>query len=334
MTSPVSVEVVRGAQILDRLTPGLTGPARAMTQAPTPFQTVGWCRAWITQAARFEQATPILLEAGVAAGGRVRVGLQVHDTVAGPVLRPLSWPWADYHDACDMTPGGHPDAPRVLAEAIDYLQGTERARLDLPDLVDGGLLHRAAVQLGARLRSSSTVVSVDLGDAEHVRSIASRKEIARKARRLARLGRLSLVHLRDPADLAARLPAFFAMHAAQWKDRADVVAPFDGGVVDQTFAAVAAQPDAGVLLTELRLDSSPLAMYFGFLHRRRYWGYRTAYDRRYWRLSPGHQLVVQMITDFARSPVDTFDLMRGGYAYKLEYASSVSANVHAERDLP
>jgi len=334
MTSPVRAEVVRGPQILDRLTPGRTGLDRAMTQAPTPFQTPGWYRAWIMRAARSELATPILLEAGVPGGGRVHVALQVHQTTAGPVLRPLSWPWADYHDACDMTPGGHPDAPRVLAEAVDHLQGIERARLDLPDLLDGGLLHRAAVQLGARLRSSSTVVSIDLGDAEHVRSIVTRKETARKARRLARLGQLSLVHLRDPADLAPRLPTFFAMHAAQWKDRADVVAPFDGGVVDQTFAAVAAQPDAGVLLTELQLDSSPLAMYFGFLHRGRYWGYRTAYDRRYWRLSPGHQLVVQMIIDFSRSPVHTFDLMRGGYAYKLEYASSVSANVHAERDLP
>lgn len=334
MTRAVRAEIVRGVQVLDRLRPGRAGATHAMTQAPTPFQTPGWCRAWIIHAARSEAATPILLEAGLPDGGRVRVGLQAHHLGAEQVLRPLSWPWADYHEACELPGRGHPDAARVLAEALDDLQRAERARLDLPDLVDGGLLHGAAVQLGARVRPSSTVVSVDLADTEHVRTIASRKETARKARRLARLGRLSLVHHRDPADVAARLPVFFAMHAAQWQDRADVVAPFDGGVVDRTFAGVAAQPDAGVIVTELRLDSSPLAMYFGFLHGRRYWAYRTAFDRQYWRLSPGHQLVVRMIVDFARSSVRTFDLMRGGYDYKMAYASKVSANAHAERDPP
>jgi CelD/BcsL family acetyltransferase involved in cellulose biosynthesis len=322
---------VRGARVLDRLGP---------TRAPTPFQTAGWRRAWITRAAHSEAATPILVETGLPGGrGRVSVGLQLHDTAAGPVLRPLSWPWADYHDACDTTADdtmvcGHPDAARVLAEAIDDLQRAERARLDLPDLVAGGLLHRAAIRLGAQVRPSSTVVSIDLGDAHHVRSIVNRKETVRKARRLARLGTVSLVHLREPADVVARLPVFFAMHAAQWRDRVDVVAPFDGGVADQTFAAVAAQPDAGVVLTELRLDSAPVAMYFGFLYRRRYWAYRTAFDRGHWRESPGHQLVTRMITDFVRSAVHTFDLMRGGYPYKLEYASRVSVNARAERGRP
>ncbi|GAA1938450.1 hypothetical protein GCM10009738_09370 [Kitasatospora viridis] len=321
------LRVLRGPEVPAEL-------AAPRPRAPTPFQSAGWCRAWVTEAAAAEGAVPLLVRAGTTDGQTVRVGLQLHAEEAGPVLRPLSWPWADYHEAWTEGPAPHAEpagAAQALAEALDEVQRSEGASLDLPDVVAGGLLHRAGLLLGARESPASPVVSIDLTDPERVAAVVERKETVRKRRLLARQGEVSLVHWRDPEQLRARLPSFFAMHAEQWRDRPDAVAPFDGGVVDRTFAGVAEQPDSGAVLTELRLDGAPVAAYYGFLHRDRYWAYRTAFDQSFRRLSPGHQLVAAMVEDFLAAGVRVFDLMRGDYPYKLDYASKVVNNVRLER---
>ncbi|WP_435174271.1 GNAT family N-acetyltransferase [Actinacidiphila sp. bgisy145] len=326
MTVATPLRVSRGDAVVAQL-PG--------AGAPTPFQSAGWCRAWIAEAAAAEGAAPLLLRAATAAGRPVYAGLQVHSEPAGKVLRPLCWPWADYHRA--WWPEGEPEpegAAAALAAALAELQRIEGAALDLQDVAEGDLLHRAALLAGARSSPASPVVAFDLTDAERVAAVLGRKETVRKARLLARRGRVELIHWRDPADLRERLPVFFAMHAAQWRDRPDVVAPFDGGPVDRTFAAAAQRGDCGVVLSELRLESVPLAMYYGFLHQDRYWAYRTAFDQEYRRLSPGYQLVAGMIRDFVAAGVTCFDLMRGDYPYKADYAEGVSHNVRLERAKP
>jgi CelD/BcsL family acetyltransferase involved in cellulose biosynthesis len=330
MTTPVRVRIVRGSHVLSEV-------AALRSAAPTPFQTAGWYWAWISEAAASEQVVPILVQAKDSGDALVSVALQLHTAEeGGAVLRPLSWPWADYHCAWTQRTDQpeYADTPRVLAAALEEVQRVEDARLDLADVLTGGLLHRAAQLLGARESPASPVVAIDLTDAGRVAAVVERKEIVRKRRLLARRGEVSVVHRRTAGDITAQLPSFFSMHAAQWRQREDVVAPFDGGTVDRTFTAVAQRPDTGAVLSELRLDSVPVAMYFGFLHADRFWAYRTAFDQTYRRLSPGHQLVVAMIEDFVASGVRTFDLMRGEYPYKLEYASTVARNVRLERGKP
>ena len=313
--------------------------------AVTPFQTAGWWRAWIRTAATKEGAVPVLAAAQLPGGRTVLAGLQQHRLYGGRiVLMPLSWPWADYHEAVTIADSpataGQPGIPtdagttRILAGALDQARRQFRARLDLPDLVNGGLLHRAAVHLGAQISPSSTVVRVDLTSPENVRRMTGRGEIRRKTRRLELLGTLRLTNAETPVRLAERLPAFIALHAAQWRDRPDAVAPFDGGVVDRTFAAVTAEGGTGARLSELWLDRELLAAYFGFVHCGSYWAYRTAFDARHRRMSPGHQLVAALVAQLIRERVRTFDLMRGSYVYKLEYPSAVSRNTHAELGWP
>lgn len=311
----------------------VAGPA-GVVDAPTPFQTPGWYRAWIEQAAASEGARPLVVDVDLPERpNALGVGLQVHEADGERVVRPLSWPWADYHDAWQHG-GPHADADHLLAEAIEAVQHREHARLELPDLIDGGLLHQAMTLLGARISPCSPVVAIDLTDRERVRSIVDRKETARKRRALSGMGLLSHTHRHEPAGVMAALPEFFAMHSAQWRDRPDAVAPFDGEVINRTYAAVASQPDACVVLSELRLDGMPLAIYYGFVHRSRYWAYRTAFDQAYRRFSPGHVLVAAMIADFVARGLHTFDLMRGDYPYKRAYASRISMTVRAERDCP
>ncbi|TDD98116.1 GNAT family N-acetyltransferase [Actinomadura rubrisoli] len=304
--------------------------------ARTPFQTRGWWRAWIREAADAEGVTPVLVHTTRTDRPTLVVGLQLHQGGSTAVLRPLSWPWADYHEVAQVGDGPAGPEPDIggLAEAIDRCQRAFGARLELSDLTADGPLLRAVCELGAVPRPSETVVRLDLTDPDVVRRVSERRDMRRKRRRIERLGTLRLTCADTSARIAARLPAFIDLHARQWRDRPDAVAPFDGGVVDRTFAAVAAEPSSTARLHELWLDETLLAGWFGFWHDRKYYAYRTAYDMGYGRDSPGHLLVAAMVTELAAQGTDTFDLMRGAYAYKLELPSSRSLTMAASLEQP
>jgi CelD/BcsL family acetyltransferase involved in cellulose biosynthesis len=319
--------------------------ARAVTEfldahplsARTPFQTRGWWRAWIREAADAEGATPVLVHMRRTARPALVVGLQLHQDGGMALLRPLSWPWADYHEVAevsDASPTGPESDIGGLAEAIDQCQREFGARLELSDLIADGPLLRAVSELGAALRPSDTVFRLDLTDPGVVLRVSERRDMRRKRRRIERLGALRLTCADTSARIAARLPAFIDLHTRQWRDRPDAVAPFDGGVVDRTFAAVGAEPSSGARLHELWLDETLLAGWFGFWHDRTYYAYRAAYNLDHGRDSPGHLLTSAMVTELAAQGTDTFDLTRGVYAYKLELPSSRAPTMTASRERP
>lgn len=293
--------------------------------ARTPFQTRGWWRAWILEAADAEGAVPVLVRVARTDRPTQVIGLQLHQSEGAAVLRPLSWPWADYHEVAqvgDASPTAIDRDIEALADALDRCRKEFGARLELTDLLADGPLLRAVSALGAVPRPEETVVRLDLTDPEVVRGVAERRDMRRKRRRIGRLGRLALTCADTPARITARLPDFIELHNRQWRDRPDAVAPFDGGVIDRTFAAVAAEPSSTARLHELWLDDILLAGWFGFRHDRTYYAYRAAYNADHGRDSPGHLLLAAMVTDLAAQGTDTFDLTRGAYAYKLELPSS------------
>ncbi|MGW2642928.1 GNAT family N-acetyltransferase [Streptomyces sp. NPDC001348] len=305
--------------------------------ARTPFQTCGWWRAWIREAAGAEGATPVLLHVTRTDRPTLVVGLQLHHDGSTALLRPLSWPWADYHEVAEVggtSPTGSEPDIGALAEAIDRCQREFGARLELSDLMADGPLLRAVSELGAVSRRSDTVFRLDLTDPDVVRRVSERRDVRRKRRRIERLGTLRLTCANTSARVAARLPAFIGLHTRQWRDRPDAVAPFDGGVVDRTYEAVAAEPSSAARLHELWLDDTLIAGWFGFWHDRTYYAYRAAYDLDHARDSPGHLLTAAMVAELAAQRTDTFDLTRGAYAYKLELPSSCSPTMTASREQP
>ncbi|MBM9503806.1 GNAT family N-acetyltransferase [Actinacidiphila acididurans] len=305
--------------------------------ARTPFQTRGWWRAWIREAADAEGATPVLVHLTRTDRPTVVVGLQLHQDGGTAVLRPLSWPWADYHEVAevgDASPTGPGPDIEGLAEAIGRCQREFGARLELSNLVAEGPLVRAVSELGAAPQPSETVFRLDLTDPEVVQRVSERRDMRRKRRRIERLGTLRLTCADTSEGIAARLPAFIALHNQQWGDRPDAVAPFDGGVIDRTYAAVAAEPSSAARLHELWLDDTLLAGWFGFRHDRTYYAYRAAYNMSHGRDSPGHLLIAAMATELVGQGTDTFDLTRGDYAYKLELPSSSALTMAASLEQP
>jgi CelD/BcsL family acetyltransferase involved in cellulose biosynthesis len=283
--------------------------------ARTPFQTSGWYRAWLAGAAESEGAEPLLVRTPRAA-----VALQISDHDGERAIRPLGFPWADYHDAI----GADDDA---LAASILQLKRELQLPLLLHDVLPEGILDRTMRRLGATLSDASPVGAIDLTN-----EIPPRREFARKERQLQRLDELHIVHHRDHDHIAPRLPLFIAMHRRQWAGRQDAVAPFDGGVVDNTFAMMVRfmAPAGAVVLTELLLGGEPIAMYFGFVRGSRYFGYRTCFSQEHRRWSPGQLMLRWMIRDFAAAGLTTLDLMRGAYAYKSEYVRAFRHNRRLE----
>jgi CelD/BcsL family acetyltransferase involved in cellulose biosynthesis len=321
-TSRLRAHVVLGGEAFATLDDAWDRLAAANPSA-TVFQTAPWYRAWLSAAAAAEGATPLVVAVAGGSGTRAAVALQRERGSA--VLRPLSAPWADYHDAV-----GDPNDDASLRALADGLTGLVREgfSLALDDVVADGLLARACVELGEAL-PSTPVAAVDLTDGEHVTRVVARKEYVVKWRRLHRLGPVRCVHHTEQPAIRARFPAFVALHRAQWQGRVDAVAPFDGGVVDAAFSAMVEQltPRHALMLTELLLGDRAIAMYLGFVHAGRYLAYRTAYDAAYRRLSPGHLMLARMILDFRAAGLRELDLMRGAYGYKDEYANRAGRNV-------
>lgn len=289
----------------------------------TSFQTAWWYRTWARVVAPSESCTPVVLTAQ-RGSTRVACAFAICSGETGDVVRPLGWPWSDYHDAVGP---GCDEAVSLVAAMLRRLSGELAVELD--DVRPDGLLARAASRLGIVAQPSSQTVSIDLRDAPHLRRITGRREHATKRRRLERMGPLRCAHLREPEAVARWLPRFIEMHREQWRGRTDAVAPFDGGVVDEAFREVGDEGarHGGVVLTVLTIADDPIAMYYGFAYRSWYGGYRTTFRRSASRHSPGHLMLHGMIHTLRSLGFKELDLMRGGYAYKMEYASIVSHNL-------
>jgi CelD/BcsL family acetyltransferase involved in cellulose biosynthesis len=320
--------VLRGREARDAFTPAWDELARANPRA-TVFQSSGWYTAWIEAVAAHELAEPLVLRVPSAGPVRAAVALQINQE-APAVLRPLTWPWADYQEAV-----GNPfddEAIAALAGALRELMVETQCRLVLDDVVPAGLLERIAGHAQVTRTESSHTASIDLTDSAHLNVILGHREHILKARRMARLGAVECRHHHEEGAVLKRMPAFVEMHGRRWSQRGDAVAPFDGGVIDAAFASMVRHmaPHGSLLLTELTLGGRPVAMYFGFANGRHYGGYRTAFDEELKRLSPGHLMLRQMILDFTNAGFHELDLMRGAYAYKDDYANHKGHNLRIE----
>jgi CelD/BcsL family acetyltransferase involved in cellulose biosynthesis len=292
----------------------------------TVFQTGHWCRAWIKAVATADRQEPVILR--WFQGDRLVLGVALQigpDRCGGRTVSPLGSPWIDYQE----TVGSAPDELLpAAAREIRQLASQFKASLRFSDVRADGTLERILSQLSAVYEPSTPVISIDLRNTEHLARLLHSQEYRMKRRRLMRLGPLVLRHHRDPSAIKQAFPRFVTLHRAQWRGRADAVAPFDDLVVQDGFWEIALSTATGriMLLTELVLGSTLLASYFGFVYRKRYYAYRTAFDQAWFRYSPGHVMLKGMLENFVSEGIEHFDLMRGGYAYKAGYGSDFGRN--------
>ena len=149
-------------------------------------------------------------------------------------------------------------------------------------------------------REERALLSSDLSPAAYLEGSLSgrkRKELRRQHARLSELGTLAVERQSDATGLDAWIEAFLALEAAGWKGDASSAlasAPETTRLFRNSLRQAA---EAGRLLRlALTLDGAPLAMLASFLAPPGAFSFKTAFDERYARFSPGVLLQLENLS--------------------------------------
>lgn len=135
-----------------------------------------------------------------------------------------------------------------------------------------------------------------------------RKELKRQARRLAEEGEVAVERETGPNDVDAWIADFLALEAAGWKGRAGSALAAEAGTASLFSEALAAAATAGKLEhLSLTLDGRRIAMLATLLSPPAAFSYKTAYDERLARFSPGVLLQRENLALLSRDDIDWCD---------------------------
>jgi CelD/BcsL family acetyltransferase involved in cellulose biosynthesis len=135
-----------------------------------------------------------------------------------------------------------------------------------------------------------------------------RKELKRQARRLAEEGEVAVERETGQANVNAWIADFLALEAAGWKGRAGSALAAEAGTASLFSEALAAAAGAGKLeRLSLTLDGRRIAMLATLLSPPAAFSYKTAYDERLARFSPGVLLQRENLALLSRDDIDWCD---------------------------
>jgi len=146
------------------------------------------------------------------------------------------------------------------------------------------------------------------------------KELRRHWRRLSETGAVLFTAATEPAAVAAALEDFFTLEAGGWKGRAGTAVANDGELrrfIRNALCGLAAQGDAAI--NRVLLDGRAIAAAIVLRSGRCAWFWKTAYDERYARYSPGVMLSVELTGELLEDP-------------SLAYADSCAVSDHSMID--
>ena len=135
-------------------------------------------------------------------------------------------------------------------------------------------------------------------------SAKKRKELRRQHLRLSELGALAVERRDDAAGIGEWTAAFLTLEASGWKGQAGSALASSPATTALFTDALAASATRGQLerLT-LTLDGAPIAMLASFLAAPGAFSFKTAFDERYARYSPGVLLQRENLTMLARPEI-------------------------------
>lgn len=118
-----------------------------------------------------------------------------------------------------------------------------------------------------------------------------RKEIERQLRRLKDLGAVKLTSVDAPDDIMPAFEDFLQLEESGWKGKSGTALASQPDRLAFARDFIKAQTKAGrVRLDRLTLDGTPIAAMVMLRDGHRIWSWKTAYDERYARYSPGAQI--------------------------------------------
>lgn len=179
----------------------------------------------------------------------------------------------------------------------------------------GGPMHASLARVLAREGRHAAIVhgeeramlASDLSPQAYLEASISgkkRKELRRQAKRLAEEGALAFVRHADARQIAPWCDQFLALEAAGWKGRSGSALACNEATERMFRESLEGAAQRGRLerLT-LTLDGRPLAMLATFLSPPGAFSYKTAFDERYSRFSPGVLLQQENLAVLAREDI-------------------------------
>ena len=303
--------------VVDDVPERLAGEWRALAgqaSEPNPF-----AEAWFASAAlrHLREQEPIrLLE---ARRGERLIGVALLKAASRygrtPVSHVQNWSSSSHFLGTPLIAAG--EERLFWRSALAAMDGAPWARgfLHLTGLVEGGPVHSGLVAAAQELGRGCDVVHREnrpwlhtslSPDEYYRRNVRSkrRSEHRRDRARLAELGTLELRELEDPADAPAWIEAFLRLEAMGWKGRSGSAlssTPSSAAFFRETISA-AARGDRLQFL-RLDLDGEPIAMTTCLLAPPGAFGFKSAFDERYSRFSPGTLLQIDQLGILERADI-------------------------------
>ncbi|MFA9201622.1 MAG: GNAT family N-acetyltransferase, partial [Cypionkella sp.] len=285
---------------------------------PNPF-----AERWFVEAglAAFDPAGAVLL-AALMVGGAI-VGLVPLVRRARYERYPLphiaAWGHANAFCGTPLVAAGHEHA--FWRELLGWADGHARAAtfLHLEQIPRGGPLYAALRDVcAAEGRAAALVQQQDramlashLSPGDYFEASLSgkkRKELRRQAARLADLGAVRFERLTDDCALARWCDAFLALELAGWKGAEGSALACDPAKAAFFRAALAGAAEQGRLeRLALYLGDEPIAMLANFVTPPGAYSFKTAYDERFARFSPGVLLQRENLALIAREDIAWVD---------------------------
>ncbi|MDE2596358.1 MAG: GNAT family N-acetyltransferase [Sphingomonadales bacterium] len=182
-----------------------------------------------------------------------------------------------------------------------------------------GPLHAALVQVlaeqgresGVVLREERAMLASSLGQKDYFEAAVSakkRKELRRQFTRLSELGEITVTREDDEAGLKPWIDEFLALEFSGWKGAAGSALASHQATSELFREAMAGAAARGRLeRLALRLDGDPVAMLASFLTPPGAYSFKTAFDERFARFSPGVLLQRENLAVLERTGIDWTD---------------------------
>lgn len=131
----------------------------------------------------------------------------------------------------------------------------------------------------------------------------------------------------DEAEAVSFMDTLFLLHSKKWE------AVGKSGVLQgpeiRAFheeAALGFQKKGMLRLYRMVLEGRELAVFYGFVHRRRFYAYLMGYDHDFSKLSPGILMLLSVAEDCITQGIQEIDFLRGGEKYKYDWAPRETRN--------
>jgi CelD/BcsL family acetyltransferase involved in cellulose biosynthesis len=292
---------------------------RAMRK-PTPFLLHGWVKAWLCHYA--DDAEPAIhvarrgsrLVAALPFVMRRRWGLRIASFVGD------EYPFVDVLLASDET--------LETARALVSYAGKSHDCASLGMIsTESAIIEACGTRLRLVPRVGAPVLDISDGFEQvysEKYSKKTRREHARRQRKLAKLGKIEIDIARTPEEIEVALEDAYRLHALRWKGRFDLSTfGTEQGTRFHRDALRGLAESGAAQLQTLRLDGRAIAFRCNLMLGQRMFFYRSAFDPAYYGSTPGVLSALAAIEQAASEGFTAIEFLGGTQTYKLELADRV-----------